>query len=68
MASRVEGAAVKLVQGILGPAYGEHCFAALDSGEWAISFVAKDGGNDRRFRYTRGRLLDEQHIGDARAA
>ena len=69
MSERVEGAALKLARGILGRVedVSEHYFVALASGEWAISFVI-DGGNDRRFRYTRGNLHDEANIGDARVA
>lgn len=39
----------------------------LSDSEWAASVAFKDG-NDRRFRFTHGRLIDEATIGDARVA
>jgi hypothetical protein len=38
---------------------------ALSDSEWAASVAFKEG-NDRRFRFTGGRLIDEASIGDAR--
>lgn len=63
---KIEGAALKLVQGVLGPIdTSKRHFASLSSGEWMISIALEDT-NDRRFRYTRGNLFDEATIGDAR--
>jgi hypothetical protein len=64
--SKVEKERLKLVRGLMGPAriYELH-FAVVSDTEWAASVATKDG-QDRRFRYTKGKLFDEAHIGDAR--
>lgn len=48
--------------------YEIYGLVALSRDEWAASIRVKGSAEDRRFRYTQGRLYDEATIGDARVA
>lgn len=64
--SKGERGRLRLIRDTVRPArIHELQFAVVSESEWAAS-VAIVGGQDRRFRFTGGRLFDEAAIGDAR--